>query len=242
MDRLVIVENYNVDPYTNLRVEDEIIHSSFHGCGLLMIWRNSPCLVLGRFQLAEYEVNESYVKEMNIPVLKRLTGGGTVYHDLGNLNLTFCKSKDDILFSHYILEEAKGITNIIADAIRDLDIRDVTVDERNSIFVCHKKVSGCSTAVSNHNFFYHSSLLVNADLVSLNKCIKWKEEYPPDKHNFVKSHRSEVENLSDFVPGLTAERVAFAVRNAFLKQLHFNSVETKKLPQGKKHIGSLCGS
>jgi len=172
---------------------------------------------LGKFQEEEFEVNLKYTKRKNIPIFKRFTGGGTVYHDRGNLNITFCKEKENILFSKYILEEAKGITEIILKGIKEV-YKNCEVKERNSIFLGEKKILGSAIAQKNNKFFFHASLLINSNLKELQKVIKWVEGYPRDLRTPVKSKRSEVTNLSSWTP-ISINMVKEKILKNFLQTL-----------------------
>jgi len=120
MNTLRILRNDRTDPLENLSVEKNLLELELHGDVVLMLWQNECCVVVGRFQNPDYEVNLDYVHARKIPVIRRFTGGGTVYQDLGNLNITLCKEKDNIVFSHYVLDEAKAISNILAETVRKL--------------------------------------------------------------------------------------------------------------------------
>ena len=147
-------------------------------------------------------MNLKYTKRNNIPIFKRFTGGGTVYHDRGNLNITFCKEKENILFSKYILEEAKGITEIILQAIKDLN-KHCEIGERNSIFLEEKKILGSAIAQKNNKFFYHASLLINSNLKELEKVINWKEEYPKMPESLLEAKEAKSQT---FQPALLDHR------------------------------------
>ncbi len=213
--KLILVDIPNFDPEINFEIEKKIIEICSTDSFILRFWQNSPCVVIGKFQIEEYEVNLEYIKKENIPVFRRFTGGGTVYHDRGNLNITFCKEKENILFSKYILEEARGITEIILKGIKEF-YENCEVKERNSIFLGEKKILGSAIAQKNNKFFYHASLLINSDLKELKKTIKWEEKYPKNTRSPIKSKRSKVTNLSSYTP-LTIDAVKEKILKSFLQ-------------------------
>ncbi len=213
-------QNYVTSPSENLDIEKQVFRLEFHpDTFLLRFWRNSKSVVLGRFQNEEYEVNLEYVREQGIQVLKRFTGGGTVYHDPGVLNITFCKNKQQMLFSKYVIEEAKGISKVIASAVGELTRIEPTVNERGSLFVDGKKILGSAVAVSSKNFFYHASLLFDANLDELKKVILWEERYPEGSKKIVKSHRSEVSNLAWLSPTASLDQLVEKIIDKFAQLL-----------------------
>jgi len=218
MNRFILLQSDTFNPEENLKIEESILNSSSPLTGILRLWQNEPCVVIGKFQNEEYEVNASYVREKGIPVIRRFTGGGTVYHDLGNLNITFCKGRDDFIFSSYFIEEGRGIAEIISRTLKDFVKENIEVDKRNAIFVNRKKVSGSSIAITKDKFFYHASLLVNSNLTELKRVIKWEESYPDGTGHFVKSNRSEVANLSNFSKDIPIERIKESIIKKFEKE------------------------
>jgi len=213
--KLILIDTPNFEPKTNFKIEEQILEMCDADKYILRFWQNNPCVVIGKFQKEEYEVNLEYIKKKNIPVFKRFTGGGTVYHDQGNLNITFCKEKENILFSKYILEEARGITEIILKGIKEF-CKNCEVKERNSIFLEKKKILGSAIAQKNNKFFYHASLLINSNLKELEKVINWEEEYPENTRSPIRSKRSKVTNLSSYAP-LTINMVKEKILNNFLQ-------------------------
>ena len=213
--KLILIDTPNFEPKTNFKIEEQILEMCDTDKFILRFWQNSPCVVIGKFQEEEYEINLEYIKKKNIPVFRRFTGGGTVYHDQGNLNITFCKEKENILFSKYILEEARGITEIILKGIKEF-YKNCEVKERNSIFLEKKKILGSAIAQKNNKFFYHASLLINSNLKELKKAINWEEEYPENTRSPIRSKRSEVTNLSAYTP-LTIDMAKEKILNNFLQ-------------------------
>ena len=215
--KLIIIDIPNFEPRINFEIEEKILEMCDADKFILRFWQNSPCVVIGKFQKEEYEVNLEYIKRKNIPVFRRFTGGGTVYHDQGNLNITFCKEKENILFSKYILQEARGITEIILKAIKEF-CKNCEIEERNSIFLEEKKILGSAVAQKNNKFFYHASLLISSNLKELKRVIKWEEKYPKSIRLPVKSKRSKVTNLSSYTP-LTIDMVKEKIFLKFLQLL-----------------------
>ena len=213
--KLILVDIPNFEPETNFKIEEQILEICDTNKFILRFWQNNPCVVIGKFQKEEYEVNLEYIKKKNIPVFRRFTGGGTVYHDQGNLNITFCKEKENILFSKYILEEARGITEIILKGIKEF-YKNCEVKERNSIFLEEKKILGSAIAQRNNKFFYHASLLINSNLKELKKVINWEEGYPENSRSPIRSKRSKVTNLSSYTP-LTTDMVKEKILKSFIQ-------------------------
>ena len=213
--KLILVDIPNFKPEINFEIEKKILEICNEDSFVLRFWQNNPCVVIGKFQKEEYEVNLEYTKKKDIPVFRRFTGGGTVYHDRGNLNITFCKEKENILFSKYILEEARGITEIILKGIKEF-CKNCETKERNSIFLEESKILGSAVAQKNNKFFYHASLLINSNLKELEKVINWKEEYPGNTRSPIRSKRSKVTNLSSYTP-LTIDAAKEKILKNFLQ-------------------------
>jgi len=227
--KLILIDLPTFEPEINFAIEEKILEIDKRGKYILRFWQNNPCVVIGKFQEEEYEVNLDYINKNKIPLFRRFTGGGTVYHDQGNLNITFCKHKEKILFSRYILEEAAGITRTILEGLRDFH-NHLEMKERNSIFLEGKKILGSAVAIKNNNFFYQASLLVHTDLDRLRKVIKWEENYPENTRLPIKSKRSEVTNLSYSLPLsiLPLEEVKEKILNNFLRLLKIKEKDVKR--------------
>jgi len=224
--RLILIDIPNFEPEINFQIEKKILDVYLTDTLILRFWQNNPCAVIGKFQKEEYEINLDYVKKNKISLFRRFTGGGTVYQDRGNLNITLCKNKEKILFSKYFLEESTGITNVILEGLISFH-KSIKINKRNSIFLDGKKVLGSAVAVKNNNFFYHASLLVNADLGQLRKVIKWEESYPENIRIPIKSKRSEVTNLSCGLP-LSIDQVKEKILINFLCLLKIEDKDVKR--------------
>jgi len=204
--KLTIIDSKENGPSQNLEQEDTLKNLVSDENYLLRFWINDPVLVMGRFQKEIYEANIDYLKANNIPILKRSTGGGTVYHDHGTLNITFCKPKNPLLKEGQ--KDSTTFISLIASALKDLEF-DVRQDERNGLYIGGKKILGSAASLTDNTLLVHCSLLVKTNLDTLEKAINWEPKYPSSEngasHVFVKSVRSPVMNLTTLKPDLTME-------------------------------------
>lgn len=230
--RLIIIDLNFTNPEKNLYIESRLfkIKPQFHNSYVLRLWQNTSSVIMGKFQKKELEVNLSYTIKNNIPVLKRESGGGTVYHDEGVLNISFGKLLNYNLNSYIILKESRFITSMIADTIfRNFSRFDYLIDERNGIFVKNKKVAGSAVAIKNRFMLYHISILINCNLNNLKNSIKWDTDYRNVRRT-IQSKRNEVINLSFF--GFISE--VNELKNIIINK-YKNSLEYKE----EVHITSL---
>ena len=138
---MFVIDLKTTNPYVNLATEEYLLH---HKTGdFFMLWQNEPCIVVGRNQNTLAEINHDYVTEHNIPVVRRLTGGGAVFHDLGNLNYTFIEADAKDKFGNYAV-----FSTPVIEVLHALDVP-ATVSGRNDLLVHDKKnLRQCSNHVS----------------------------------------------------------------------------------------------
>jgi lipoate---protein ligase len=186
---MLIVERPQTNPYFNIAAEEYLLkhleEDSF------MVWQNDPSVIIGKHQNALAEINLHLVRKLNIPVIRRISGGGTVYHDSGNLNFTFIKhGKPGLLvdFSRFIKP--------IVVVLNQLGIP-AQQEGKNDIRVNGLKISGNSEHVYRDKVLHHGTLLFNSDLTELNEMLRAKPLSFKDKS--VQSVRSRVANLSEFL-------------------------------------------
>jgi len=190
---MICIDSSITDPYFNLAAEEYLLKRSTKDA--LMIWQSEPCVIIGRHQSVEAEVNLPLAKELRIKIARRSSGGGAVYDDLGNMNLTFIESSRTPDFSKY--------SNLMIHFLENFGVQ-AQVDKRGGLVVDGLKISGSAQAIWGNRMMFHASLLFSTDLSMLNAILKGNEDifkYNSDTNNksYVKSVRSEVSNLSSYL-------------------------------------------
>lgn len=191
MASVIYLETGSTNPAYNLAFEEYVLTHRREG-SYLILWQNHNAVIVGRNQNAAEEINQDFVDTHNIRVVRRNTGGGTVYHDLGNLNYSFITDAGDPE-----TRSASIFTVPVVRALRGLGL-DAEASGRNDILVSGHKVSGTAQRLLKGRILHHGTLLFdsNPDMISgaLN----------PDPTKFqsksVKSVRSRVGNIRSFLP------------------------------------------
>ncbi len=185
-----IYKNDCTDPYFNLAAEQYLLDTAEGE--IFMLWRNERSVIIGKNQNAFSEINRGFIEANGIKAVRRLTGGGAVFHDLGNLNFTFIKphNKGDEL-------DFAGFSMPIIKALRGLGI-DAELSGRNDITVCGKKISGNAETVYNGKVMHHGTLLFSSDFSEMEGALNVDPEKIKSKG--IKSVRSRVANLSEYLP------------------------------------------
>jgi lipoate-protein ligase A len=186
---LSIFSPSNYAPF-NIALEEYILTRFEEDCFLLYI--NEPCIIVGRFQNTLAEINYQWVQQHEIPVVRRLTGGGTVFHDLGNLNFSFLMNSadtDTADFAHY--------TAPVLEVLNDLGVPAI-LEGRNDLTINGMKFSGNAKHVQNGKTLQHGTILFNSHVESLTQALKVNPLKFSDKA--VKSIRARVTNVIDHLP------------------------------------------
>lgn len=184
---LYIPTNWEI-PYFNMALEEYILHSDKISDGAFFFYVHAPAIIVGRFQNTVAEINADYVRENHIYVARRLTGGGAVYHDQGNLNFSFIVSADGHSggFETY--------TRPVINAIRALGA-EAELSGRNDILIDGKKISGNAQCVTGGKLLQHGTILFHSDLDHLVRSLSVNDLKIISKG--IKSVRSRVTNLSE---------------------------------------------
>lgn len=178
----------SLDPAANLALEEAIVRA-VPPRPLLRIWQNEACLVLGRGQRLHREVNVTACAAAGVPVLRRASGGGTVYHDLGNLNITMA-------VPGWAPGLAGDLAALVAGVLRQLEL--VPSVTGRGVFAGPAKVSGLASQLTRGATLAHATLLVTTPAA---RAVAFLAPAPPDAHP-LDSSRSPVLPLCEIVPGL----------------------------------------
>lgn len=182
----------HTDPHFNLAAEEYLLR---HGPGdMFMLWRNEPCVVIGKHQNAFAEINYRYCRDHGIPVIRRISGGGAVYHDTGNLNFSFIQTVGNqnlVDFSRFLAP--------MMDSLGQLGLI-VSTGKRNDLFLEGMKFSGNAEHVFRNKVLHHGTLLFETNLEILNHALT------PAANKFsgkaVRSIRSTVTNIKPYMESI----------------------------------------
>ena len=186
---MLILLQPSTDPYFNIATEEYLLRNSSDS--FFIIYRNEPSIIIGKHQNAIAEINLDFVKQKGLKVVRRLSGGGTVYHDSGNINYAFIANG-----SEGNLVDFKKFTQPIIDVLNSLSI-DARIGGKNDIRVGDKKISGNAEHVYKNRVLHHGTLLFSSNLDELNESIKIDPKAYTDKA--VKSIRSHVSNITEYL-------------------------------------------
>ncbi len=175
-----------MDPFFNIASEEYIFRSFKKDC--FTLWRSEPSVIIGKHQNTLNEINWDFIKKHDIKVIRRLSGGGTVYHDPGNLNFTFLKHgrKGKLM-------DFEKFTDPVIKALAKMSVI-AKFEGKNNLRVNRLKISGNSEYIFRDKVLHHGTLLFNSNLDNLDNAIKNQKDHYSDKA--VKSIRSQVTNIS----------------------------------------------
>ncbi len=196
-----------------------------------MLYRNEPSIIVGKHQNAIAEINLEFVRQRGVSVVRRLSGGGTVYHDLGNINYSFIANG-----SEGNLVDFKKFTQPIIEVLQKLGV-DAHIGGKNDIRVGDRKISGNAEHVYKNRVIHHGTLLFSSDLDELNNAIKVDPNVYTDKA--VKSIRSHVANITEYLnDNLTPEEFSITILD-HIKKLFSNALEYSLSKEETRSINEL---
>lgn len=190
---MYFIDNKGItDPRINLAIEEYILRNmDIEKDDYLLFYINQPSIIIGKNQNTIEEINTDYVEANNIIVVRRLSGGGAVYHDLNNLNFSFLTKDDGNSFHNY-----KKFTQPVVNALANLGVN-AELSGRNDILAEGRKVSGNAQYATKGRMFSHGTLMFKTDIDAVANALKVKKDKIESKG--IKSVRSRVGNISDFI-------------------------------------------
>ena len=181
--------NENNNPRYNLALEEYVL-KNLDG-EYFFLWQNEPTIVIGKHQNTISEINLDYVEKKGIHVVRRMSGGGAVYHDLGNINFSFIQEKKDLAdfdFSFF--------TRPIVDLLDKLGIK-AEFNSRNDLAIDGKKFSGNAQYIFKKKILHHGTLLFNSEMEELVNSLKVSKDKIESKG--LKSIKSRVANIKNYI-------------------------------------------
>lgn len=206
MDLLI---NSSTDPAFNLALEELL--AAEYGVEFFMLWRNANAIIVGRNQNTAAEIDADAVRELGVTVVRRVTGGGAVYHDLGNINYTVARN-GRILGPESFAECAGPVVA----ALRRMGVA-AEFSGRNDIIVNGRKVSGSARSTVGGRTLFHGTMLFDVDMEILGRVLKPDESKIRAKG--VKSVRSRVMNLRELFPAWSVDDFGAAFCSALKEEL-----------------------
>ena len=223
-----------MDPFENLAREQVMLEDGPSGGVVLYLWQNEKTVVIGRNQNAFKECRVSLLEEEGGRLARRLSGGGAVFHDSGNLNFTFVLPRSEF--------DVARQTNVICRALRHFGIP-AQVSGRNDLTVDGKKFSGNAFYKSGDRAYHHGTILLNADMEMVGRYLD-----PPTaklKAKGVDSVRSRVTNLCSFAPDLACDDLCVQLVEAARKVYGFQPQEllfTHEMEQKTRELTKFYAS
>lgn len=206
--QVIFVDNRNSsDPYINLAIEDFLVRiADCRHHDYLLLYINRPCIVVGKNQSIYKEINFEYLRNNKLQLCRRISGGGTVYQDEGNLSFSIITRFEEHKINNY-----QWFNTPVINLLGKMGVVAET-DNRNNIICRGKKISGSAQFTNRKNMISHGTLLVNANLAELRKCLSGNDFEVNSKA--VGSVRSPVMNIAEVSPAVQdAETLRTALKN-----------------------------
>lgn len=189
---MLFIDNKGIhDPQINLAIEEYALKNLDINETYLLFYINAPSIIIGKNQNTIEEISTQYVEDNGIKVVRRLSGGGAVYHDLGNLNFSFITKDDGESFHNY-----KKFTEPVIEALHKLGVN-AQLSGRNDIEVEGRKISGNAQFSTRGRMFSHGTLMFDSEIDHVVSALKVKKDKIESKG--IKSVRSRVANISEFL-------------------------------------------
>ncbi len=217
---MYFVDNQNhLDPSVNIALETYLLKEKNLDEPILLFYINEPSIIIGRNQNTIEEINQTYVEENNIHIVRRMSGGGAVYHDLGNFSFCFITEDDGNSFRDF----AK-FTEPVIEFLHKAGVKDAALKGRNDLTIGEQKFSGNAMYATNGRMTAHGTILFDSDLDAVSSALKPRKDKIESKG--IKSVRSRVTNIKPFVDEAYKNMTTEEFRDALL--LHIFEVDNRE--------------
>lgn len=203
---MYFIDNKGItDPRINLAIEEYVLKTmDVDKDSFLLFYINEPSIIIGKNQNTVEEIDTEYVDANGIHVVRRLSGGGAVYHDLGNLNFSFIAKDDGESFRNF-----KKFTEPVIEALTEMGVKAELLG-RNDILVDGRKISGNAQFATNGRMFSHGTLMFDTEIEGVVSALKVRKDKIESKG--IKSIRSRVANISEYLKEpMTIEQFRMAI-------------------------------
>ncbi|MDR3302413.1 MAG: lipoate--protein ligase [Spirochaetaceae bacterium] len=228
IDKTFVIETSETVPYKNIALEAFLLEQVEKGACILYLWQNRHTVVIGRNQNAFKECRVKELEDSGGFLARRLSGGGAVYHDMGNLNFTFLMREED-----YDLGRQ---TDVILRAVQKLGVK-AQKSGRNDIEADGRKFSGNAFYKSGGSAYHHGTLLVKADKEAAARYLSASQDKIRSKG--VDSVKSRIVNLTELNPAITIPSLSAALRESFDEVYGVKAEELEKSEDKKPHLIEL---
>ncbi len=229
---MLCIKHRSTDPYFNIATDEYIFKHLQEDC--FMLWQNDNAIIVGKHQNTLAEINLDYVKEKGIKVVRRLSGGGAVYHDMGNLNFTFTRTGDD----ENDMVDFQRYTKPIIEVLQNMGV-DAEFSGRNDIVIGGKKFSGNAEHVFKNKVMHHGTLLFSSNMPDISGALKvnplkYKDRAVksiPKRVTNIQDHLNEKISVEEF-----ADRIMDYITSTFedCKMYEFTQEDLAKIEELKK--------
>lgn len=224
---MIIIDSPSHNAFFNIASEEYLL-KRFPEEDILLFYINAPSIIIGKFQNTLAEINLDYVNDNNIKVVRRLSGGGAVYHDLGNLNFSFHTKASDKDFSDF-----ETFTKPVVQLLNKLGVP-AKLEGRNDLLVDGKKFSGNAKTIKSKKMIQHGTILINSEMSVLADALKVNPLKFVDKA--VKSNRARVTNLIDYLPkGTTTE----SFKQLFIEEIKASNADVSEYSFDEQDIAAI---
>ncbi|MFA5010462.1 MAG: lipoate--protein ligase [Ignavibacteria bacterium] len=207
-----LILNDNNDPTVNLALEEYCVRNlDVENEIYMLFYINEPSIIIGKHQNTIEEINKKYVDDKGIKIVRRISGGGAVYHDFGNLNFSFITKYSPEFFHNF-----EKFTKPVVETLREMGV-DAELGGRNDIVAGGKKISGNAQFTNLKSMFSHGTLLFNSNLDDVVQALNVKADKIESKG--IKSIRSRVANISEFLDeSMTINEFKERITNSIFKE------------------------